>query len=630
MGVRSNTTDRPAGRCGELGVPCEKGTARQHTLAQSMKRTQPDATDSRDTSRRRTSAAEWPHQYVRAYGFRKGTTGPDRVALLLFTSWSRAERGQGSEADVALWERFAAIDPAEPQAASRAAALLGIRPSALVYQIHENLWQALTESPAVNQYLGDRATTPLPAVADLIEGAMQLLGSEYVDGIVPYLSFPGQGWAIKTLVQAMAKVLDARPMVEWMATDAPFYAVPMPPGSWAPALHAFGTRCDDRRAYYVLLVRFDDESAVFLSGPHSATEHGRSHGVADHVWVRDTNRVDPGMYLDAASLASYLDIPGGLAEWLPLLLIAIGDRPEWTPVPWLNPPPAGAAQIKSALVPVNGIDAIPPTTTLSTWIVRHIQDVAAIRSLAGAWIDGCQLLAALAVFAGQAAARRALPMFEERPPTLFDAAVDAAAASFDGGQHPVLPDDLIERSAPRLWQRVCAAPATKAGLLSGAHLLPQAARVVGVPVGEAEADRPELLCAPLAAHTVPAQAVRRYESPVAPAPTQTRLAGKRDARGLRDIWVRSCESTAPLSDSDVQRIEAAARSIKVDLPSGASALCAFMAPAMVGPALPEIEDPKEEDEYEYEYENENEEEEEEEEMEEEDEEEEDGGEEQQY
>ncbi|AVK74928.1 hypothetical protein pqer_cds_506 [Pandoravirus quercus] len=496
-----------------------------------MKRTQPDDADSRATSRRRVAAIERPRQYVRPpkpHGERK--IGPESAAPSLFASWSRAERGQGSEADAALWQRFAVFDPADPEAVFRFAARLGMRPSALVFQLHETLWRALSESPTVNQYLGDRASTPLPAFADLIEGAAQLWDSDRVSDVVPHLLSADRetrNAAVKTLVDAMARVLRDRPMVEWMATDAPFYATPMPLGSWAPALHALGARCNYRRPYYVLVMQLDDNSIVaLLSAPPQGADRDRSLDAIWHIRVRETDttdKIDSLARLASAGRMPKSNLPSDLAKWLPLFLAAVAYMPEWASVPWLDPTPAGAAQVRAVLTPLPSVYAIPPTTMLASWIADNIPEDTAIRALSGAWIDECQLVVALTVFAGQAAARRLSPLFGGRPLTLFDAAIDAAAASLvRGGDRPVLPHDVIERSAPRLWQRVCSAPAITAGTLVGAELLPQAARAVGVPVGRAETDRPELLCASLIARLVPEQAMARYGLPITPAPARAR------------------------------------------------------------------------------------------------------------
>jgi hypothetical protein len=564
-----------------------------------MKRQQPDEVDGCSSGRCRTASTQQSRRYVRLRD--PDLVGPESAAPFLFASWSRAERGRGSEADASLWNQFLVIDPADPQAALRLAPLRGIRPSVLVFRLHESLWCVLSRSPTVNQYLCDRTTAPLPTVADLLQGARLLLGRRPLKSTISGLLSPNGSRvesALKALVGAMAKALDVRPMVEWGPTDEPFYATPMPLGSWASALHALDPRYDRRRAYYVLGVRLEDNSVIILlSGPHSATERGRSSGSINHVRVRADDNID-SLLVHTATIGprSWSDTTSILPiEWLTLFLVAIGYKPEWPRVPWLDPLPAGAAQVKRVMAPLDSIYAIPPTTMLALWLIGHTPDIGSIRALSGAWIDERQLLVAITVFAGQAAARRALPLFGERPSTLFDAAVDAAALSPTETHRPVLPDDVIHRSAPRLWQRVCAAPATKAGTLVGARLLPRIARCVGIPVGEAESQRPELLCASLAAHMVPAQAMWRYGSPVAPTSVQARLAGKRVARSLRDIWVRSCGSTTPLSDRDLERIEAVGRSIKVDLPRTPSDLCAFMAPAMVGPALPEIKDPEEQD-----------------------------------
>ncbi|AVK76675.1 hypothetical protein pneo_cds_1068 [Pandoravirus neocaledonia] len=576
-----------------------------------MKRPQPPTVDGHSdqqgpaAARRRLAEPVGGGRYMRAGNY-ETLEFLKREAAPLFASWYRAERGLGSDADARSWARFSVIDPWNPDTLERIAAADGVRPSVAALHLYEPLWAAIAQSPSAAHYIGSRVATQnatgLPSFADAIDALVRVLGRNRIQDIqrvVARLGSPDQaarGEVAKGLVGAIAEMLDTRPMGEWGLDEHSFYTTPLPPGSWAQALHALALadaqsaahRCDPRHAYYILAVRTNpnepgDDGAVdvFLAAPHLSSQRNYQtktatwHAHADaHGKLRSAS---PAVLEPKRGHNAALFLPpqvGTRRKVLGLvedLARALASRSSATPS---EPNPAGIDQILRVLAPLGGIDGIPPTTGLAPFVIETIAN-RKIGAVAGAWIDECQLVAALALFHGQTLARRASPLFDGRPSTLFDAAVDASVAST--GYRPPLPADVIERSGPRLWQRVCSAPATNAGTLAGADLLVDVAHAWGIAVGNAEVARPELLCQPLAPPMVRARMVSRYgPSPLSPL-QQSLLKSELDG-----VWRRTCQGAAPVQPSpdDLDSINRVAQESGIAIPTEPVAYCAVLAPVV--------------------------------------------------
>jgi len=186
-----------------------------------------------------------------------------------------------------------------------------------------------------------------------------------------------------------------------------------------------------------------------------------------------------------------------------MLMLFLAALPVQTDVSGttLNPPPAGLAQIRQAMVYTNDYSNLP----------RNVQDYIA-RAQRTRWhyspngfvlLDACQLATALLLFQGQLYARAPEAEAEPFQQTLASMAAMAHQGEFPRGLLlPEAPEELRHRAAAHVWQNVCAAPASiPSGRLHGARRLLDVARAFDVPLTEAQLERPELLCSDLADYT---------------------------------------------------------------------------------------------------------------------------------
>ncbi|AGO85270.1 hypothetical protein psal_cds_1063 [Pandoravirus salinus] len=516
----------------------------------------------------------------------------EHKAALEFAPWQRAEQGTGSQADVAEWARFSIIDPADPQALERIAAHDRVRPSVAASCLYKLLWATIDPPPHL----------ALPSFTDVIDAAMQVVGPDGADDIrravagLKSLDRSTRRRAIATI----GEMLEARRVGDQRQGRHPFYPVPMPRSLWAAALDALARsdaqdrppRCDPQHAYYVLVAEGGDWSdpvfLAFLAGPHSTTVPSQTAETA--VWetrVRYdglTYRREPGQAPDRGDSPGSLpldDVAAWITPFLVSLVLTVGSEMD-TRMPRATSEPKVVSQVKRVLARFgDDIGRIPTSAGLTPALMKAIPR--GPTDLWGAWIGECQLVAALTVFAGQVLARRASPLFTGPPLTLFDATVDASAMS--RGRRPALPLDVIERSAPRLWQRVCSAPATDAGTLVGADLLPDVARASGIAVGDAEIARPELLCQPLALPLVQAQATTRYGPSLLSPSQQSLVAHEGAGQYLYETWKRSCNSNPRFAPGrhESRTFSNIAKSTGVSFPTEPGAFCAALAPVMMEP-----------------------------------------------
>ncbi|QBZ80762.1 hypothetical protein pclt_cds_164 [Pandoravirus celtis] len=207
-----------------------------------------------------------------------------------------------------------------------------------------------------------------------------------------------------------------------------------------------------------------------------------------------------------------LHVPAALGPYtrsLPLFLAAVASPHEHEPYEderetyaadfaltsaLLDPTPAGAQQIKAAMLPLGSDFALPgPVRRFTEETYADPYDVWYYGGMKGVWIDECRLVLALRLFEGQVAARRAALGYAS--PSLTNLAARAYTGPLRAG---VAPNEMLDRAAAYAWQGVCAAPALPSGRLPGADRLLDVALWWGVEPDDAETLRPELLCGRLA------------------------------------------------------------------------------------------------------------------------------------
>ncbi|AGO82565.1 hypothetical protein pdul_cds_485 [Pandoravirus dulcis] len=507
-----------------------------------MKRS-PPPTDADDDGQTRGP----PSQRRRVDPARPLTNMGDAVADLV-AAWTRAHAGRGSPQDVALWRRYATVNPAEPWGLATDAARRGLQPVDTVLGTYEPLWRRLERRPTLMRHLADlvqAGPTPLPSLVDLIDAAYRLATDDTRPSLartVRDLGSPDayvRRDAVDDLVDFVDVALRRRDALERLGRGpiSPDYPAALPPDAWdaavgtlarmtssyvpfddAPAqadrTESAARACDPDVAYYLLVARVgahpegahdglpDQGTYVFLMEPSPVEgRRGRARSVA--IYASDMPPfVDVQRYLDSRVLVPEED------TMLLLFLAAVGGAMPYGPL--LGEDAAGAAQVRAALVPLHSLAAMPDAVD-RTFEAIDAHDrgwhVAPLDALSAVWITECQLEAAVRAFAGQMAARRAGPLFHGGVPTLFDAVGDAIAV----GSHAVdigpgtLPREVLERILPRVWQRVCSAAASPSGTLRGAPNLATVARALGLDVDWAASTRPELLCDALASGAVAAQ-----------------------------------------------------------------------------------------------------------------------------
>ncbi|AGO84196.1 hypothetical protein psal_cds_444 [Pandoravirus salinus] len=474
----------------------------------------------------------------------------------LAAAWQRAHAGRGSPQDVALWRRYATVDPVQPWGLAALGRSRGQSPTEAVLETYETMWRSLQRRPALMRHLADTVhdgpTLLPPSIMDLVVTAYRLSTDDTrpsLDQIVRDTRLSDdyvRHDAVDDLVAFVDAALQRRDALERLGRGpiSPEYPTALPPDAWATAVNALahttpsrvpldddvpaqgghaeilGDRaCDPGTAYYILVARVgahpegaddglpDEGTYVFLIEPYLVEgRHGRVRSVA--LYLSDAPPfVDIRPYIDSRNV-----VPAE-GDVLSLFLAAAGASVAHAPTA-LFEDVAGAAQVRAALVPLHGWGAIPDDVEHTFRAIGSYDrgwNVVPLDALSGVWITECQLDAAVRAFAGQVAARGAAPLFDRSVPTLFDAVADAIAT----GSHAIdigpgaLPHDVLERILPRVWQRTCSGVPTPSGTLAGAANLAAIAHALGLDVGQAASARPELLCGALAAGAIAAQMEQR-------------------------------------------------------------------------------------------------------------------------
>lgn len=288
------------------------------------------------------------------------------------------------------------------------------------------------------------------------------------------------------------------------------------PAAWYDVLDATGPAfvggCDPGVSYYVMAVQNDayDRVVLFRVGDDgdaapvaiAAIPTGMSlldPGAAEMVRLDDAPALEPHSVVLPSFLHALVydahETPGRIRE------ARASDDVEALPhlsliADLFEPLPAGAAQVRRALLPVPSRFAVPDA--IYDYIARSGPNAVGIwldGEISGAWLDECRLVLALRLFTGQLEARATGGLLPRRPLSL----TNAAAAAYRGPlRRDMMPEEALDRASVYAWQRACAAPASASGLLPGAARLLDVARLWGHTTSAAEASRPELLCAPLA------------------------------------------------------------------------------------------------------------------------------------
>ncbi|AGO83659.1 hypothetical protein psal_cds_171 [Pandoravirus salinus] len=287
------------------------------------------------------------------------------------------------------------------------------------------------------------------------------------------------------------------------------------PAAWYDVLDAAGSAfvgaCDPGAAYYIVTIRSDAGDKVALFG----VQGDDATLVAVVTTPVDRSPLDPEAYesvhierapalqAHAAALPLFLRAlaydPREASE-LAVRARAAGDAEALSALTQaaalLEPIPAGAAQVRRALLPVASKFAVP--VSVYDEIARGppgADDIWFDGDISGAWLDECRLALAVRLFEGQVEARGAGVFLAKRPLSL----VDAAAAAYQGPLRlGMAPADVLDWASVYAWQGTCAAPASASGILPDAARLLDVARLWGHYVSRAEARRPDLLCGPLA------------------------------------------------------------------------------------------------------------------------------------
>jgi hypothetical protein len=379
----------------------------------------------------------------------KGHVAPvvNRLAAPLLAAWQRAERGTGSEADAALWARFSTIGP-DPQTLQRVASHERTSETRVASRMYMTLWRDVARKPLVNQYLGADETRPtaLPSFVDVITAAASLVPLDIVEQAVRDFASGDSStrrYAIWALLNAMEDALAARPMSAWPAAGRPAYAeiVPRDTGEREDSRTVMGpvaavsgaARCDPRLAYYLLVAHKNGApDSAFLSAPIAGQPYGHPARIVYQVSLGAFEGIDQAArymttFCSAPSNAPHHcddgivppSLPDDAAAWLSRFMAALilvshpyrGMLPNYGDPEWIHPGPIALERVRGALVPLAAINAIPPVSGLVAAIEDADEDNRIV-SLLGAWIDECQLVAALRLFADQVATRQASMPFE--------------------------------------------------------------------------------------------------------------------------------------------------------------------------------------------------------------------------
>lgn len=157
----------------------------------------------------------------------------------------------------------------------------------------------------------------------------------------------------------------------------------------------------------------------------------------------------------------------------------------------LEPIPAGARQVKDAMLPMGSSLVLPDA--VRRFIEQTYDDPHEewyYGRARGALIDECRLVLALRLFEGQVGAR--LTALRNRPRSSL---TDLAARAYTGPlREGMAPTEALDRAAAYAWQGVCTAPALPSGRLADAGRLLDVALLWGVQPDASEIVRPELLC----------------------------------------------------------------------------------------------------------------------------------------
>ncbi|AGO82836.1 hypothetical protein pdul_cds_685 [Pandoravirus dulcis] len=157
----------------------------------------------------------------------------------------------------------------------------------------------------------------------------------------------------------------------------------------------------------------------------------------------------------------------------------------------LEPIPAGAQQVKDAMLPMGSSLVLPGA--VRRFMERTYDDPREAwyyGRTRGALIDECRLVLALRLFEGQVGAR--LTALRNRPRSSL---TDLAARAYTGPlREGMAPTEALDRAAAYAWQGVCGAPALPSGRLADADRLLDVALLWGVEPDATEIVRPELLC----------------------------------------------------------------------------------------------------------------------------------------
>lgn len=288
------------------------------------------------------------------------------------------------------------------------------------------------------------------------------------------------------------------------------------PAAWYDVLDATGPAfvggCDPGASYYVMAVQNDayDRVVLFRVG-----DDGDATPVAVAATPVGMSLLDPGaaemVRLDGAPALEPHSVV--LPSFLHALVYDASETPRRTQearesndaealsrllrtADLFEPLPAGAAQVRRALLPVPSRFAVPDA--VYDYIARsgpNAVDIWLDGEISGAWLDECRLVLALRLFTGQLEARATGGLFPRKPLSL----ANAAAAAYRGPlRRGMMPEEALDRASVYAWQGACAAPASASGLLPDAARLLDVARLWGYTASAAEASRPELLCVPLA------------------------------------------------------------------------------------------------------------------------------------
>jgi len=287
---------------------------------------------------------------------------------------------------------------------------------------------------------------------------------------------------------------------------SPRDASPFAVGDWAPLLDPQSAiwigGCDPNISYFVLELVEDSQNVAVLLAIYPAYNEAK---VVDTAVVphgeppTKAAQFAPGGYLyerDYGRRVMSDALRPYMASLVPFLAsLAASEsccshdsKGSNAEVALFDPMPAGAQQIKAALVPFCSSFALPTAVRdyVNTAYVRASHHLDEIR---GVPVDECNLVLALRLFGAQLYARSAHLQYPPR--TLFDFAARAYRGPLRRG---MVPDEVIDRAGVYAWQGTCGAPALPSGRLPDADRLLDVATVWGIEPNAAETARPELLC----------------------------------------------------------------------------------------------------------------------------------------